>query len=321
MTVGTRNFLCAVEIETTEGTDEIAGSPTAFLNVLSCEVVPVRQRVSNNVVRGVASPAASKTYASHCTVTITGYLDGATAGDPPAYDPLLQASGHSIAVDAGVSVTYKPQTAQAKTVTVYLYHRADDGQYRLFSSTGVRGNFSINLETGSAPTYTFEGVGQYVAPGASLIAGPTLPNVYGGGKQLLCADGMTFSVGGSSFAIEGMDLATNWSVEEIRTLTGSSQLDAVKLIRGDDSHIGGGLNFVYTSDFESVLTKHGVDTEFLLSGAITDGTDTVTLSAPKVQFDQWSMNAGNTSRYSVPYMCNGDFGSEPGDNDYTLVYT
>ena len=319
MSVALPHMLVAVEVETTEGTDVIDGSPSAFLNVSSCEVTPVRGRIANPNVKGVHSPGAHKTFPSHCTVSITVPMDGATAGDAPSYSPLLRAAGLVETISSSTSATYTPGTVGHKTATVYKYILQDDGKYRLYISTGVRFNLSLDAQNSAAPMLTFEGMGKYVAPATTTISGPSLPDEYGEAKKFLCSDGMTFEVGGASFGIEGFDLSTNWTINEIRTLTGSSQLDAVYLTRGEDSHIGGGLNFVYSADFESVLTKHGADTEFEIEAAWSDGTDTITFTAPKVQFDQWARSGTN---YSVPYMCNGDFGSsEVGNNDFTLVYT
>ena len=329
MTESTRNTLVAIKSETTEGTDAFLTDPDTFIDAVTCSIIPQRTRVPNAGVRAVHSGIASKSFASHCEVSMSGYLTGKedAAGDAPLYAALLKASGLKETPNASTNVIYAPVTAQTMancpSMTVYQYRRHTDGTYRLYKATGVRGNLTITYTMSGYVMWSFEGMGKYEAVGTSTIAGPSDPTAYGGNKSPLLVNGLTFQVGGSDFEMSSFEFSTNWSLEEVRTATGSSELDYIKLIRGEDSHIGGSLEFMKSDEFETVLTNHGADTEFALSASVSDGTDTIALAAPKAQFDMWSLTEGNLNTFAVPVMLNGEWdgSSEAGDNDFSLTYT
>lgn len=322
-------YLVAIKSETTEGVDAFSGEPTEWLATETCTVTPVRTPYANGEMKANHSASARKTFGSHCDVELSGFLKGKSgaAGTAPAIAALLKASGLAETVVADTSVSYKPVTVQSMAVcpsfTIYKYERQTDGTYRLYKSFGVRGNFAVTYEMGVAVKWAFSGgKGSYVAPATATISGPSDPETYDGNKGQIPSDGMTLSIGGTAWSMGKFDFQTAWAVEEVRTATGSSQLDYSRLVRPADTPIAGNLEFMKSDELEDVLDKHGADTEFAVANSVTDGTDTIAFAAPKAQFDQWSMTAGNLGSFGVPVRFNGEWGGgESGDNDFTLTFT
>ena len=107
MAESTRNMLVSIESESTEGTDVIAGSPSSFLAVNTASIIPQRTRVPNAGVRAVHSGIASKSYASHCDVSLSGYVTGkiGAAGTSTHLAALFKACGLKEVIDPGVSAS------------------------------------------------------------------------------------------------------------------------------------------------------------------------------------------------------------------------
>lgn len=82
------------------------------------------------------------------------------AGTAPEIAPLLRASGWGETVSAGVSVTYKPVSAQTshKSSSMYFY---DDGL--LLKLTGCRGKCSFDFSVGKAAMASFDFTGHFVS--------------------------------------------------------------------------------------------------------------------------------------------------------------
>ncbi|WP_339118568.1 phage tail tube protein [Halomonas sp. BMC6] len=85
-----------------------------------------------------------------------------TAGEPPAYSPLLRACGLSETIDNTVdseSVTYEPVSQGMDSVTIWWY---EDGQVQ--EIRGARGTYEIGADAQSLPYWQFNLTGLYSRP-------------------------------------------------------------------------------------------------------------------------------------------------------------
>lgn len=85
-----------------------------------------------------------------------------TAGEPPAYSPLLRACALSETIDATVgseSVTYQPVSQGMDSVTIWWY---EDGQVQ--EIRGARGTYEIGADAQSLPYWQFNLTGLYSRP-------------------------------------------------------------------------------------------------------------------------------------------------------------
>lgn len=96
-----------------------------------------------------------------------------SAGTAPQIGKLLRACGLSETVDAGVSVTYAPESDESNhaSVTIYVYK---DGTLRKL--TGARGDLSIDIQAGryGKASFTFKGMWNSVTD-ASIVT-PDAPD-------------------------------------------------------------------------------------------------------------------------------------------------
>jgi len=81
-----------------------------------------------------------------------------TAGEPPAYSPLLRACALSETIDA-TSVTYEPVSQNMDSVTIWWY---EDGQVQ--EIRGARGTYEIGADAQSLPYWQFNLTGLYSRP-------------------------------------------------------------------------------------------------------------------------------------------------------------
>ena len=85
-----------------------------------------------------------------------------TAGEPPAYSPLLRACALSETIDnttGSESVTYQPVSQNMDSVTIWWY---EDGQVQ--EIRGARGTYEIGADAQSLPYWQFNLTGLYSRP-------------------------------------------------------------------------------------------------------------------------------------------------------------
>jgi hypothetical protein len=298
-----------IESEATSGTDP---TPTDAFSTLgdAPRVMPQTVPVENESVIATQDGLAHKGYQSHNDVNIEAYLFGKSgaAGTSPVQIAIFHAAGFGETPVVSTSSTLTPITshtdATAPSMTVYeeVYHT--NGQMRRGKASGVRGNLVLDLQMDTYAKMTFTGVGLF-AELASLASGtaPAL-TAYDGGKDPMLVRGITFDLDGSSYCVTGMDLNTNWSVEENRCGTGTSSLDSVHLVRGAGSRMGGTLSAQDAAALDAIIAAIGADSELDLSVTLTDGTDTIEISMT-IQFGQYERSGGNLGSYSFPYFVVG----------------
>lgn len=315
--------------ETTYGTDAIgSGPPTDWYAFRAIDITPVI--VPIEAPRATASASGEKhcIHKSHNDVTWEMPFSGKTgaAGTAPAYDALLRASGFKKAVDSGTSVSYRPHTNNDMTdtpsATIWLYkYRLDDGNALLFKATGYRGNIDITLTMGEEAVIAGTGgKALYNAAPTSATAKPTAPTTYLGAGCMVVTN-LTVTVGGTTYPVEQLQLQSNWNVEEVRTGTAAGgSLSLVLLTRPmSGGRLIGSMTLVDGSAaLLDMLTKMQAGTQAALAATLSNGTDTIEIDAPNIQFGQYSETVSGALKFTVPFFCNR---GTSGDDELVITYT
>lgn len=143
-------------IESTYGTD---ANPTTSANAILCRTVRTTplagEDIDRNLIRAHFGNSEQVAGEKHVELELEVELAGSgTAGDAPAWGPLLRACGFAETEYAGVSVAYNPITGSEESITCYI-HR--DGVLHKF--TGGRGTVRFDLSTNNIPYMTFRFMG------------------------------------------------------------------------------------------------------------------------------------------------------------------
>jgi len=91
-----------------------------------------------------------------------------TLGTAPAWGPLLKGCGVLETVVAATSVVYAPDTSSDESMTLYFNM---DGQQHML--TGARGTFTLSVESGQIPHFTFTFTGIYNTPSRTAALAPS----------------------------------------------------------------------------------------------------------------------------------------------------
>lgn len=169
-----RKRLILAETESTYGTDPTPTEASNAILVRNVEVTPLEvETVNRELVRPFLGQSDQLLASERVLINFEVELAGSgTAGTAPAYGPLLKACRCTETVDAGVSVTYAPNSdTSPSSVTIYFNN---DGV--LHKATGCRGSFALNAEVGAIPSISFTFTGIYSTPTDVSISGPTYSN-------------------------------------------------------------------------------------------------------------------------------------------------
>lgn len=170
-----RNSVVLAKIETTYGTDP---TPTGAADAILVSNLSVNPLNANNVDRDLVRAyfGASEQLVGSAYVEISmdvEFQHSGTAGTAAAWDPLLQACGFSagsaLTTPARVEHLLATDYSALKSVTIYYY---DDGV--LHKLLGARGSFSVNLNVGERPVFSFKFLGLDGGVTATTNATPTL---------------------------------------------------------------------------------------------------------------------------------------------------
>jgi len=167
----TAKTVLAVEKDTSEGATGATLATADAIKITDVTINQVSDAVDKAAIDGKfgAKGFIPSMTRYEATFTVEAIASG-TVGDPPAYSDLLEACG--LAMNDGAStVVYTPETnlETAETATIGIY--IDDGLF--FKMIKARGSFTLNVTSGSVPTYNFTFIGQYVGPTATTNLTPT----------------------------------------------------------------------------------------------------------------------------------------------------
>lgn len=327
----TKEKLVAIASEVTFATDAVGATPTVFEQTITCSILDRRTPLADEADRGSASPGAMDTTPSHNEVTIEQYLFGKSgaAGTGPSNLPLWLACGFKQTVVPATSLALTPNTnssdmATSPSATVKSWELTTDGEAMLSTALGFRGNAQIILQLQQRARVRFEGRATYTKKSNKAAHGLTLPTEYSGEKCPLVVTGITFEIDGTEFQLVNAELSTNWEVVEDRTATASTSIDDIHLRRPKGQYMVLSVDFLRTEDLEVVLAKYSdtaCDSSLTVNAVLGDGTDTVTITAPRGFFGDYTRTDGATVEFAVPISLAGNYGTGTGDDELQILYT
>lgn len=306
--------LVAVVSEATYGTDAISpGPPANYQAFRTCTINPVRNQIESPRATWTASGEKSCGLNSHNDVSwempFTGKLGA--AGTAPAWDALLLASGFKKTTVALTSVTYRPNTQNDNTdtpsATIWQYIRMlEQNNAYLLKARGYRGNATIRMTVGDEAVISGQGMALYDEWPSSQIASPTAPGAYQGAKCMVLQR-LVLTAGVVDYPLESLEFLTNWNIAEIRTgELNKGTLSKVLLTRPTaGNRMGGSFRLVDgLTALQDVITKWKAGTLVSAVAVLSDGTDTITLTAGNLQFGQPSPALEAAMKFDVPFYLN-----------------
>ena len=307
-----RKRLILAETETTYGTDPTPSESSNAILVRNVEVTPLEtETVNRELIRPFLGQADQLLAQTRILINFEVELAGSgTAGTAPAYGPLLEACRCTETVDAGVSVTYAPNSdAAPSSVTIYFNN---DGV--LHKATGCRGTFTLNCEVGQIPFISFEMTGIYNAPSDSAISGPTYSNQ---ADPLIFKNGNTssFSVFSYAGALQSLSFEAANEVIYRELVGGTKSIDVVNRAPSGECVVEA--TTIATHDFFSDAT--GSSTGNLTFQHGSTGGNIVTFTAGQIDLGGPSYNdADGIQMLTLPYIATP---TSAGNNEFSLVYT
>ena len=222
-----------------------------------------------------------------------------TAGEAPAYGPILRACGMAETIDAGVEVVYNPVSAAFESVS--LYYNRDGVRHILL---GCRGNFTVNLVPSQIPRYRFTMMGLL-----GTIADSALPAVDHSAfvKPVPVSKAKTTaSLHGYAGAFESLALDMGQAVSA-RML-----INEEKIVLPDRSGSGTAVvaaNTLATKDWFSIIRDRTRGALEAVHG--TAGGNIVQFDAPAVEIGRPTEGqTDNVLNYSLPLMLCPDEGND-----------
>ena len=276
MTLLKRVRVLAVKHETTIGTPIATTATDAAFNAYDVEIqaanefLPRPAQASMSMLPGVIGLRSG-------TVTFKTELFGnGAAGSPGWADTLLPACGFIEATDTFSPLSAPPSTTPGTgvnhTVTIAVY---ENGVRK--SISGAMGSFKLNFESGKIATIEWSFTGKWEAPTDAAILAPTYPTI-----SPLRFAAATLTIGGAAPGCVqslSVDVANTVTLRECATKASGYESALIT-----DRSIKGTWNpesrLVATEDVFGLWIA-GTEEAFSLS--LTDGTDTITIAAPKAQ--------------------------------------
>lgn len=321
-------FIAAVKSETTYGTDAIApGPPASYAAFRALGLTPVLNQIEAPRATWSASGEKSCSVKSHTDVTwempFTGRIGA--AGTAGAWDALLMASGFKKTTSAGVSVSYKPNTINDNTdtpsATIWKYMRQleNAGAY-LQKARGYRGNATIRLTVGEEAVISGTGQALYDPMTTAEITAPTAPSAYDG-QTCMVVQRLVLTMGAVEYPAENVEFTTNWTITPINTgELGGGVVSKVVLTRPmSGGRVGVSFRLVDGGTaYAALVNAWQSGTLVTLSATLTDGTRTITITAPNVQYTGVATSAEAVLKYDVTGALNR---GTTGDDELVITLT
>ncbi len=344
--------------EATYGTDAVAaaltaGDALAYNEARSVSITPALDRIKTTRTRSSMSGVPDAVLKNHSIVEIEHPITGpGAAGTTPSYAALLKAALFTETVSAGTSVTYKPGTTQGAGTSLTAYHwtrMVEEYRFRLAYATGVRGNLGFNFGLDDEAFLTFSGLGANFPEDSSAASNPhfwseDLAFFDASGNVALGADGaaattlgdetyadrgkmiprsMTVTAGGTVVELAGFNLNLNLTAQPKRITGADPVTSKVLLGRAPSDNVTAEATLAETgTGFEKLVDTWLSAGEIAVSLVLSNTTDRLTVTMPKVQVDTLAIQDSNGfAQWTVPLVLSGDYGASIlGDNDLTWVY-
>lgn len=299
----------AASIEATSGTAETLDATDAVFNAMNISIQPNIEFIERPGQSAFSPlPGVTGLRGGTCTFTTELFGDGA-AGVPTWADTLLPCCGWVKSI-----ATFSPKSeapgSNVKTATIAVY---ENGLKKFLR--GASGTFKIMLESGKPIRIEWTFTGAYQTEADATILAPTYPTI-----KPLKFSGATFTIGGATPACMAsieLDAGNTVVMRECPTASDGSGY-AGGIITG--RKVVGKMNpetvLIATNDVYGKWVGH---TEEALSIAVTDGTDTVTIAAPKIQ--RTNKQEGDRNGVlidDVDFQCNRS--ASAGDDELTINF-
>lgn len=300
----------AAKIETTSGTAESLAAADAQFNCYDVEIQPditMTQRPGQGSFSKLPAVSEGRVGSVTFKTDITG--DGA-AGTPGWASTFLPACGFKVTTGTFAPVS-EPPGSNVKTLTMAVYENGLLKRLR-----GASGTFKLILETGKPAMIEFTFTGVWLAPSDASILAPTYPTE----KPLRFANS-TMTIGGSwSPCVQSVEIEAGNEViaRECQSASdGSGYVNAIITDRQPTGTINPESELVASEDTHGDWLAHN---ENALSIALTDGTDTVTIAAPKIQYTNIQEGDRNGIQTDdITFQCNKS--AAAGDDELTIDFS
>ena len=302
-----RNRLALVKSEDTYGTSSSPAATDALL-FTELDVEPlalelIERETIQSYMGNRPSVVGQRSVPVKATVEAAG---SGTLGAAPRYGPLLKAAGLSETVSASTSVTYAPVSDGFSSYTMDFY--ADNGSRQAI--TGIRGGAELSMAVGEIPTFAFDQMGIFAAPGA--LSRPTETYSAQASPVAVNADNTTsVSVHGFSACMTSFSL--NLGVE----MTFEQKAGCTKQVRITDRKPTGSITIelpgIATKDFIAIASAQTAGALSWVHGGTAGNI--LTFSASSVAFDSPTFEDGDSvTHVTLPFRLLGN-------TTWTLAYT
>ena len=301
--------ILGVKVESTKGTAvvPVGGDAVIAFDVNFTQEATMAERRGGGASLGhVQGQVIDSMRAGRATFTIEVKTTGGTPWWTPETQVLLKACGLSLA-----TATYTPTSAYATQKTLTLYSWLDG---KLRAIYGAMGNATFKTEAGGRVLIDFDFLGIWAAPTAAALPTPTwetrTPMRTNAAAGALTVHGTAVLVSSFSF-----DLGNQVDLREDIGAAGGA-INAIITSRNPTCSIDPEDDLVATHDFYG---KWLAGTTGALVIAVTDGTDTLTMTAPKFQYTE--LSPGDRHGIATLDATGVALQNSAADDDFTLVMT
>jgi len=303
-----RTLLC--KLESSYGTDP---TPTAGSNGILVRDLTIEPVQSDEVSRDLIRPylGVYETLLANTRVNVTADVEmvgSGTAGDEPAYAPLLKSCGLAVTTVSSTSNTYAPVSTSFSSCCIYC--NIDGVRHKV---TGCRGTFSINCSVNEIPVISFSMTGIYNAPTDQAVPAPT----FNATKPLLFKNGNT-----SAFALFGYGgVLQSWSLDMnndtvYRELVGGTK-EVMITNRAPSGSASVEAVALSAHNFFTDATGSSTGTNTFLHG--TTAGNKVTLSCPQTDLGQPTYeDSDGVQMLNLPFVATP---TTAGNNELSIAYT
>lgn len=171
MTAKVKRTTLLAKIEGTYGTDPTPAGASDAVLFTNVKVTPAQMDLqTREIVRPFLGKGESLVAAKWLSVEVTCELAGAgAAGTAAPWGVLMRACGMGQTLNSGVSAVYAPVSSSEESVTLYVNYDGNNHK-----ATGVRGTWSVRLNSRQIPVLVFTFTGLYVAVAAASLPSLTL---------------------------------------------------------------------------------------------------------------------------------------------------
>lgn len=309
-----RNKAILAKIEASYGTDSTPTGSTNAMLVTDFRLTPIAgSSISRNLERPYLGAQEEEIVGEHVEVSFKVEIAGAGADAagpdvPPAWGPLMRASGHAEVVTADTSVAYNPISAAFESATIYT--NIDGIQRKLL---GARGTVQISATAKEFAYFNFTFRGLLVA--ASAVSLPSV-DTDAWARPLKVNDANTdFTIAASARILRSFTLDAG-SQLVARHLVGQEEV-MITDRQANGQFVTPAVALATYNPFAAALA--GTKSALVLThGTVAQNIVTVTvpLGLPRqgIQLGQ----TDGVEEWTIPYLA---IPSDAGNDDYSIVCT